>query len=56
MPVVQLVVDALRHVAQVEVARLDGDPGMEHHLEQQVAQLLLHVRQCPGKVVARRVS
>ncbi len=37
----ELVVDAARHVGQVEVPGLVGEPGVEDDLEEQVAQLLL---------------
>ena len=43
MAVDELVVDAPRHVGEGELALLGGQGGVEHHLEQQVAQLLLEV-------------
>ena len=41
----QLVVDAARHVGQVEPPLLVGQAGVEDDLEQEVAQLLLQVAQ-----------
>ena len=45
----QLVVDAPGHVGQGEAALLGGERGVEHDLEQQVAQLLLEVRRTPRR-------
>ena len=44
----ELVVHAAGHVGQRELPLLGGEGGVEHHLEQQVAELLLEV------LVARR--
>ncbi|MBJ31455.1 MAG: hypothetical protein CL466_08585 [Acidimicrobiaceae bacterium] len=45
MAVAKLVVDAPGHIGQVEAAVVGGDPGVEDHLEEQVAELLL---ECTG--------
>ena len=45
--VVELVVDAPGHVGQRELALLGRQHRVEHHLEQQVAELLLEVLE-PG--------
>ena len=45
VPTDQLVADSRRHVVEVEpVSRLARQLGVEHHLEEQVAELLLQVR------------
>ncbi len=44
MPAHQLVVDAVRHVAQIVEALLLGHGGDEVHLEEEVAQLPAHGR------------
>ena len=38
----ELLADAVQHVGDVEDLLLAADPGVEHHVQQQVAQLLLH--------------
>ena len=43
VPGVELVVDAAGDVGQRELALLGGQHRVEHHLEQQVAELLLQV-------------
>jgi hypothetical protein len=56
MPVHQLVVDSGRDVCDVERARLTREHRVDHHLEEQVAQLLLemHVRVAVRVDVAAR--
>ncbi len=39
MAALELVRDRARHVAEVEVAALAGELGLEHHLQQEVAEL-----------------
>ena len=45
MPAYHLVADGLRHVVEGEVATLLRDTGVEHHLQQQVAKLVLQIVQ-----------
>src|SRR5205085_6998247 len=51
-----LVVDATRHVGQVEPSLLGRQRGVEDDLEQQVAQLLLEVGEAGGGVGLERVD
>ena len=46
----QLVADAARHVLDIErrIGVVLGDPGVEHHLQQDVAELLPQVRPIAG--------
>jgi hypothetical protein len=45
VPAVELAVDGIHHVGEGERALLLGHPGVEHHLEQQIAELVLEVAQ-----------
>ena len=41
VPVPEFVMDTAGDVSQVEASIVGSDPGMKHHLEEQVAQFLL---------------
>ncbi len=52
MPVHELLVDVTRNVGDGERARLGGEHRMDHHLEQQVAELVLQGVVRTGRHVA----